>query len=732
MDGARYVVDGDLNIGAIIPIHDYDELRPCGAHLREPGVVQNAEALVYAVNRINANRSILPGIRLGVVVLDDCSKDLTALRQALHFLPVSSRSSPCQDDCRDQDYNFRFYDIIGVIGSESTRSTIMIANILGMFEIPQISPLATSDLLSDKKRFPYFLRTVPPDRYQVLAMLSVIQHFNWTYVSAVCSEGGYGENALEEFTRQASRLGICVGVSLAASQGAPAGVFRDIVTSLYESKARVVLLFTDLEETRGVFTAVRNAGLLGRFVWLGSDGIAFNLDNLHEFQDVAAGTLTFKSLSNPLPEFDSYFQSLSPERSDNPWLEPLWPELFNCSRTGNPDCVGDRRVGDSPNYTPEAKVSLIVDAVNVLATSLHQLIQTNCSWAFNQNPLNKKELRRCVRGNVLLEYLKAARVNGINGLIEFDQHLDVLGTYEVLNIQKTPDAGLRAVRVALWDVKSRNMTTVEENIRWNLADSTDNGSASPKSHCGETCKLHEIYSFFKDSCCWECRACNSNEVTASNRTKCQTCPRYTWPDPENFTLCLPLPPNYVSWSDSAVIVFVILSILGFLYCSVIFAVYVTHNNVRLIKATSRELSYMLLGGVSIQYVMLFTVVSPPSAFVCCFNFVGFNVSFTVVYSAILTRTNRIYRIFHAGKRTKKMPRFISSVSQIVITILLILIQVRCQYCYGGYLAPWFFWLRLPEQMRGGRRKVKLFIIKNNSWMAITKYTRIWWRIQKPQ
>ncbi len=60
-----------------------------------------------------------------------------------------------------------FYDVIGVIGAESSTSSIMMANVLTLFEIPQISHTSTSDLLSDKNKFPLFMRLIPPDRFQV-------------------------------------------------------------------------------------------------------------------------------------------------------------------------------------------------------------------------------------------------------------------------------------------------------------------------------------------------------------------------------------------------------------------------------------------------------------------------------------------------------------------------------------------------------------------------------------
>ena len=59
-----------------------------------------------------------------------------------------------------------FYDVVGVIGAESSPSSIMMANVLTLFGIPQISYTSTSDLLSDKNKFPYFMRMIPPDRFQ--------------------------------------------------------------------------------------------------------------------------------------------------------------------------------------------------------------------------------------------------------------------------------------------------------------------------------------------------------------------------------------------------------------------------------------------------------------------------------------------------------------------------------------------------------------------------------------
>lgn len=55
--------------------------------------------------------------------------------------------------------------------------------------------------------------------------------------------------------------------------------------------------------------------------------------------------------------------------------------------------------------------------------------------------------------------------------------------------------------------------------------------------------------------------------------------------------------------------------------------------------------------------------------------IDFITVFSVVYGALLTKTNRIARIFDASKRSAKRPEFISPKSQLIICSGLIFVQV---------------------------------------------------------
>lgn len=63
-----------------------------------------------------------------------------------------------------------FQAISGVIGGSYSEVSLQVANLLRLFRIPQISPASTGTALSDKTRYDFFARTVPPDTFQVLPL----------------------------------------------------------------------------------------------------------------------------------------------------------------------------------------------------------------------------------------------------------------------------------------------------------------------------------------------------------------------------------------------------------------------------------------------------------------------------------------------------------------------------------------------------------------------------------
>ena len=66
---------------------------------------------------------------------------------------------------------------------------LQVQSLLAIFNIPQIGYSATSMDLSDKSMYRYFMRVVPSDKLQARALVDIVLHFNWTFISTVYTEG---------------------------------------------------------------------------------------------------------------------------------------------------------------------------------------------------------------------------------------------------------------------------------------------------------------------------------------------------------------------------------------------------------------------------------------------------------------------------------------------------------------------------------------------------------------
>lgn len=197
-------MDGDVIIGALFSVHHQPPAekvpeRKCG-EIREQYGIQRVEAMFHTLDKINADPVLLPNITLGSEIRDSCWHSSVALEQSIEFIRDSLISirddrdggTRCVSDSQPQPQTRVKKPIAGVIGPGSSSVAIQVQNLLQLFDIPQIAYSATSIDLSDKTLYKYFLRVVPSDTLQARAMLDIVKRYNWTYVSAVHTEGRYG------------------------------------------------------------------------------------------------------------------------------------------------------------------------------------------------------------------------------------------------------------------------------------------------------------------------------------------------------------------------------------------------------------------------------------------------------------------------------------------------------------------------------------------------------------
>uniref|UniRef100_A0A669R0J8 Glutamate metabotropic receptor 2 n=1 Tax=Phasianus colchicus TaxID=9054 RepID=A0A669R0J8_PHACC len=431
--------EGDLVIGGLFPIHEKGVgSEDCGK-INEHRGIQRLEAMLFALDEINKDPSILPGVRLGAHILDTCSKDTYALEQSLDFVRASlTRVDGSEHICPDGSY--AVHDdvptaITGVIGGSYSDVSIQVANLLRLFQIPQISYASTSAKLSDKSRYDYFARTVPPDFYQAKAMSEILRFFNWTYVSTVASEGDYGETGIEAFEQEARMRNICIATSEKVGRSMNKKTYDGVVRALLQKpNARVVVLFTRSEDARELLAAAHRANV--SFVWVASDGWGALESVVAGSEAVAEGAITIELAAYPIQEFATYFLNLHPyNNSRNPWFREFWEQKFKCSLHMQ-DC--SRYSLKTGKFEPESKITFVVNAVYAMAHSLHNMHRALCpnttKLCDSMKPVNGKRFYKDFMLNVNFD--APFRPADTESVVRFDRYGDGIGRYNIFNYHR--------------------------------------------------------------------------------------------------------------------------------------------------------------------------------------------------------------------------------------------------------------------------------------------------------
>lgn len=180
----------------------------------------------------------------------------------------------------------------------------------------QISYASTADILSDKRRFPGFLRTVPSDVHQTNAMVQLLNERKWTWVGFLTTDGDYGRAALDSFVSQATKAGICVAFteilpdSLSDKNRLEVTIFHTVNTIQTNPNVRVIVSFAKPEHMKSVFSLLIKLGTEQR-LWIASDNWSTAGDVLSPEQLGRVGwVLGFSFKNKNVTNFAEYVKGL--------------------------------------------------------------------------------------------------------------------------------------------------------------------------------------------------------------------------------------------------------------------------------------------------------------------------------------------------------------------------------------------------------------------------------------
>ncbi|XP_043683575.1 metabotropic glutamate receptor 2-like isoform X1 [Vespula pensylvanica] len=698
-------VSGDILLGALFPIHGKGGSgENCGKIKLEDGI-QPLEAMLYTLQQINQDPKILPGVRLGALVFDSCDNPSYALEQALNFVKgfiAHSNEFHVQEyECRDKSVpkfsKGGFDKIVAVLADQSSSVTIQVASMLKLFSVPQISYMATSPALSNKKIYPHFFRTIPSDLNQAHAMLEILKQFEWTYVSIVYSDTEYGNHGYETLTSLAYLYSICFSTPQRINKEHFTNEDYDTVIRTIANKTdvRVVVLFAEKSTTLRVLDAAKRLNVGTRFLWIGSD--SWSSSNHRDFADldssrmgqemaVLEGALVVQPLSRQLSGFDKYFTNLTLEHEKiNPWFREFWQEYHRCGINDTESmnitkeyfydsCLNESlTLNISMGYKQQKFLHFVRDAIYSMAHALHDMQKEKCGEGYNGICSEMKH----IDGIDLTKYLQNVSFKDDAGnKFRFVDVADGPPRYSILNYQRNKDGAYRWIVIGNYTENENGTPSLYiETTAMKYRNQTKGGRKYfPNSTCSRPCESNQVMiREEQDLCCWRCRKCGLYQYKVNDQ-RCEDCLLGTRPTKDS-KRCDSIPEEYIDYYSPWAIVAMVVASIGILLTIYVWFIFRIYGETPVIKASGRELSSLLLLSILASFLMTFAIVAEPITETCAITRFGIGFCYTLCYAALVTKTNRIHRIFNNISHSPRKSRYTSPKSQLLITGILILLEV---------------------------------------------------------
>ncbi|XP_069058882.1 extracellular calcium-sensing receptor [Pleurodeles waltl] len=721
---------GDIILGGLFPIHFGVAAKDQDLKSRPESVecirynfrgFRWLQAMIFAIEEINNTTMLLPNMTLGYRIFDTCNTVSKALEATLSFVAQNKIDSLNLDEfCNCSEH---IPSTIAVVGATGSGVSTAVANLLGLFYIPQVSYASSSRLLSNKNQYKSFLRTIPNDEHQATAMADIIEYFRWNWVGTIAADDDYGRPGIEKFREEAEERDICIDFSELISQYSEEEDIQHVVDVIENSTAKVIVVFSSGPDLEPLLKEIVRRNITGR-IWLASEAWASSsLIAMPEFFHVIGGTIGFALRAGQIPGLREFLQNVHPKRSPgNGFVREFWEETFNCylpdtsknsqtptSLPKSPDegmRGGNTTVGFRPPCTGEENLTSVETPY---LDFIHLRISYNVYLAVYSIAHALQEIYTCVPGKGLFtngscvdikkveawQVLKHLRhlnfTNNMGERVDFDEFGDLIGNYSIINWHQSPEDGsIVFEEIGHYNVyakKGERLFIREDKILWS-GFSTE----VPFSNCSRDCQEGTRKGIIEGepTCCFECVACPDGEYSdETDASACEKCPDNFWSN-ENHTACIAKQIEFLSWTEPFGIALTLFAVLGIFLTSFVLGVFIKFRNTPIVKATNRELSYLLLFSLICCFTSSLFFIGEPQDWTCRLRQPTFGISFVLCISCILVKTNRVLLVFEAKIPTSFHRKWWGLNLQFLLVFLCTFVQIIICVIWLYTAPPWSY------------------------------------------
>ncbi|KAG1944622.1 vomeronasal type-2 receptor 1 [Pimephales promelas] len=664
--GYKEVLKRTVVVGGMFPVHQ--RLVDTDANTTIPPESSDCEGfnfrafrwtqtMLFALNEINDRPDLLPRTELGYVIYDSCFTISKAVEGTLTFLTGQDEAVP----------NYRCGDgppLSALVGAGGSDLSIATARILGLYYFPQMSYCSSCSVLESRFQYPTFLRTIPSDEHQSVAMAKLVLHFGWTWVGTIAAEDDYGKYGIKRFKEVVEEAGVCISFSETLPKISNPEAMERIAQTVLDSTAKIIVVFSSDVDLKPLLDELLRNNITNR-TWIASEAWVTSaaISRHPDILPVLGGTIGFAVKQAEIPGLKEHLLGVSPY--NDTLTEEFWGIVFNCTLSyrqvmrGMKRCTGEEMIETLNNtYSDVSQLRItynVYKAVYAVAYALHNL--ETCvpgSGPFENGTcadINKFEPWQ------LMYYLKNLQFTVPHtGEHIFFNDGDVDGFYEILNWQSDSDGEITYSHIGYYNSSAPaddRLIINNASIIWN-----NDVLETPRSVCSERCQPGTRMGIRQGEpvCCFDCIPCADGEITNTTDARgCLQCDEDYWSN-ANHDECVPKTIEFLDFSEPLGITLIAIAAFGALAAIVVVIIFLMHLNTPLVKANDPLLSFSLLLGLVITFLSSIVFLGEPQKWSCMTSQVALAVGFALVLSSLMGKSSLLMLRARAVKAVKSATR----------------------------------------------------------------------------
>nr|XP_044997255.1 vomeronasal type-2 receptor 116-like [Jaculus jaculus] len=637
--------------------------------------------MIYVTEEINRNPKLIPNKSINFSFQPSTCDDSLTIVSSLHYTEAKRIFLP-NYHCEINDCGLSF------TGPSWERSS-KIGTFFSIFNTGQIHYGPFNPVLRDHFQYHYLYQIAPKETRLPFAIVSLMIHFNWTWMGLVISDDDQGIQFLSDFREMMQENELCLAfvnvipLNMDLYNTRAEKYYKQIVTSL----ANVVVIYGELNSTLEVsFRRWANLGIRRIWVTTSQWDVITNTGKDINF-DLFYGAFTFSNRHQEIPNFTKFIQSVNTSQYpiDISVLRSQWI-YFNCL-----DIESKCRTQSKCAFNNSLKWFASQGFDITMNDESYNLYNAVYAWAYayhamyyeqvDVHPITSLCVPDCSKFYHTMKNMEF--INPIGDLVTLNEKRKCDADYDIFHISNYPQ-GL-GIKVKIGQFTSygsfgQQLYLSDEAIKW-----ATGSRQIPSSVCSETCKLgfRKFRHEGKAACCFDCFPCPENEI--SNKTdmdQCVKCPINQYASLEK-NHCLQKTMKFLAYEDALGIALACIALCFSTLTAVVLGIFVKHKNTPIVKANNRTNSYILLISLKCCFLCPLLFIGHPTTAKCILQQITFALLFTVAVSTVLAKTITVVLAFRATAPGQKLRGLlVSGAPNFIIPICTLIQLVLCGIWMG--------------------------------------------------